>query len=90
VDRFGNVALGLEARCLAALCVEGRATVKAGRRRMEARCLPVFSLAKPSELVLYVNSLGFPELAVNLGSAVEALGVKPGDTLQLQPGPRKR
>ena len=90
VDRFGNAALGIEARCLARLCVEGRARVQPPRGpELEARCLPVFSRARPGELVLYRNSLGFPELAVNLGSAAERLSVEPGARVKLRPGPKK-
>jgi len=86
VDRFGNVALGLEADCLKALCGSGgRVAVSSPRRRMKALCEEVFSRAEPGELVLYVNSLGFPELAVNMGDASRALSVKVGEKLVLEP-----
>jgi len=85
IDRFGNVALGLEKTCYEGLCRRGRVTVEAHDRRLEARCLPVFSHAERGELVFYINSLGFPELAVNLGSAAETLGARTGDRLVLRP-----
>ncbi len=85
VDRFGNLALGLEEDCLEKLCRDGAVEVEAPRGVTKARCLPVFSHAKPGELVLYMNSLGFPELAVNLGSAEEKLGVTLGGRVRLRP-----
>jgi len=86
VDRFGNLALGLEGACLEKLCRDGAVEVETPRgETFEARCLPVFSHAKPGELVLYMNSLGFPELAVNLGSAEERLGATLGGRVRLRP-----
>ena len=86
IDRFGNAALGLERGCLNTLCRWGEVEVVADKgRRTRARCLPVFSHAEPGELVFYVNSLGFPELAVNLGSAAEELGLQVGSQVVLRP-----
>ncbi|KSW12117.1 hypothetical protein CF15_04940 [Pyrodictium occultum] len=88
IDRFGNAALGLTEECLNMLCRHGEVEVEA-RGRRKARCLPVFSQAEPGELVFYMNSLGFPELAVNLGNAARELGLAPGSSLGLRPaGPR--
>jgi len=85
VDRFGNAALGLERGCYTSLCRRGRVEVKAGGAGHAARCLPVFSHAERGELVFYMNSLGFPELAVNLGSAAEQLRLRVGDRVALRP-----
>ena len=85
VDVFGNVALGLEKECVSMLCGNReRVTVRTEKGVFEARCLPVFSMAKPGEMVFYDNSLGFPELAVNLESAAQKLGVKVGDKILIE------
>ena len=86
VDRFGNAALGLEPGCRDRLCSSwgGAVRVQGPRGSIEAKCLPVFSHAELGEAVFYVNSLGFPEVAVNLGSAADALGVEPGDRVVLE------
>ena len=85
VDRFGNVALGLEETCYKTLCSSEGVIVDAGDQSVEAKCMRVFSLAKSGELVFYINSLGFPELAVNLGSAAELLGIHVGDQVTIKP-----
>ena len=84
IDHFGNVALGLEPGCVERLCREGSVEVEAPAGIFEARCLPVFSHGRPGELVFYLNSLGFPELAVNLGSAAAKLSVQIGDRVKLR------
>ncbi len=90
IDHFGNIALGLEKECIEKLCSKGdnKVEVVTSTGRFEAKCLPVFSAASPGELVFYTNSLGFPELAVNLGSAAEKLGVVIGDKLVIRPKTR--
>ncbi len=79
IDRFGNAALSLKGRsCWEKVCSRGRVLVRTHGLEVEALCKEVFSLAKPGELVLYVNSFGFLELAVNLGSAARELGLEIG------------
>ena len=86
IDHFGNVALGLERECVERLCRQsGKVVVETSKGVFEARCLPVFSHAEPGEMVFYLNSLGFPELAVNLGNAKEKLGVEIGEKLSIAP-----
>jgi len=86
IDHFGNTALGLEPGCVEKLCsASGRIVAAAGHGRWEARCRSVFSHGEPGELVFYLNSLGFPELAVNLGSAAKELGLEVGDMVILEP-----
>uniref|UniRef100_A0A7J3ZKY8 SAM-dependent chlorinase/fluorinase n=1 Tax=Fervidicoccus fontis TaxID=683846 RepID=A0A7J3ZKY8_9CREN len=85
IDVFGNVALGLERECTSILCAErGRVEVESRSGIFMASCKPAFSFAEPGEMVLYNNSLGFPELAVNLGSAAEVLKTGIGDMLVLR------
>ncbi|MEB3851529.1 MAG: SAM-dependent chlorinase/fluorinase [Desulfurococcales archaeon] len=81
VDKFGNVALSTRRPPAG-----GRLTVetRAGRR-LEAVVGSTFSDAPPGGGVVYVNSFGYLEVAVNLGSAARALQVRPGDTVELVP-----
>jgi S-adenosylmethionine hydrolase len=80
IDRFGNIALStrreLEWPEAVARSTRGVLTVKRGR---------TFSDVAPGEGVLYINSFGFLEIAVNQGSAASILGVEPGDVLELTP-----
>lgn len=82
VDKFGNVTLGLRslppASSWKVITREGEFFAKAGR---------TFSDVAPGELVLYENSAGFVEIAVNQGSAARALGLRLGDRVELQPIP---
>ncbi|MEB3773233.1 MAG: SAM-dependent chlorinase/fluorinase, partial [Desulfurococcales archaeon] len=45
-----------------------------GRRRFPSRVGEKFSDVKPGELLVYSNSSGFLEIAVNRGSAEKVLG----------------
>ena len=84
IDHFGNIALGLERDCRETICRDrDYVYIKAGEKLVKAKCLPVFSQADKGELVFYINSLGFPELAVNQGSAADILGVNIGDCILL-------
>ncbi|MCS7106716.1 MAG: SAM-dependent chlorinase/fluorinase [Acidilobaceae archaeon] len=80
VDKFGNVALSLRTLPHAdewrVITEEGIFRVKRGR---------TFSDVPPGKLVIYVNSAGFVEIAVNQGSAARTLGVKIGDHVALEP-----
>ncbi len=83
VDKFGNVVLGCKPEDLNlgdAIEVELQ-TIRGVFR------VPIgvtFSSVPPGELVMYENSFGYVEVAVNRGSAVEALGVKLGDWVKLR------
>ncbi len=86
IDRFGNVALGLRGfECWRRLCRGGVVRVCSEGRCRVAKCSPVFSVEKKGTLVLYINSFGFLELAVNLGSAREILGVDVGSIVVVEP-----
>ncbi len=81
IDKFGNVALSTRR----ALPEGAEVEIVTGRgyswRAMAGR---TFSDVDEGKLVLYENSFGFLEIAVNKGSAAELLKVKPGDTLILR------
>ncbi|MEB2836778.1 MAG: SAM-dependent chlorinase/fluorinase [Desulfurococcales archaeon] len=79
VDSFGNVALST--RKLPA----GDALLSGPRGDLRARRARTFSDVPPGEGLLYINSFGFLEAAVNQGSAAEKLGVSPGDRILVRP-----
>jgi S-adenosylmethionine hydrolase len=86
VDRFGNVALSAKGEeCYRRLCRAGKVAVCTSRGCYEALCRRVFSLVEPGRMVLYLNSFWFLELAVNLGSAADRLGVSVGDEVEVSP-----
>jgi S-adenosylmethionine hydrolase len=87
VDRYGNLALDLADRHLPKtglrlgrpLAVEAKdATTRAAFER-------AFADAPPGELIAYVDSSRRLALAVNRGSAAEALELGPGDDVTLRP-----
>ncbi len=76
VDAFGNAMTGLRADR-----VRGNARIRVGEYSLtRAR---TFSERPPGEAFWYANSLGLVELAVNLGSAAERLGLRPGAAVQV-------
>ncbi len=85
VDDFGNVALSAERGdgVYERVCSSGRAEVCSGERCLAARCVRSFSEVGKGEPALYYNSFGFIEVAVYMGSAASALGVKEGDEVCL-------
>ncbi len=86
IDKFGNVVLSQRFDELAraiGLSTGSRARVVARGREFVARVLRVFSEAGRGELVLYRDSFDFAELAVNLGSARDLLGVERGDEVEV-------
>ncbi len=81
IDKFGNVALSTRRPIPEGAEVE----IVTGRgyswRALAGR---TFSDVEEGKLVIYENSFGFIEIAVNKGSAADLLKVKPGDTLILR------
>jgi S-adenosylmethionine hydrolase len=72
VDHYGNAMTGLRGRyadCTRVLSAGGTAV----------RFASVFAEAASSEAFWYVNSIGLVEIAINRGSAAEALGLSVGD-----------
>ena len=84
VDRFGNVALNLDAARLEEAGLGEHIEVLTGGERYLAQVARTFSAVRPSDIVVLVDSYGQAALAVNAGSACEVLGVTPGDLVELR------
>jgi S-adenosylmethionine hydrolase len=87
VDRFGNCQLNIDPSELGA---EGahpgaRFELHLAREVRAARCVRTYSDAKPSELVLLVDSYGLLSLALDRESAAAALGLRAGSGVTLVP-----
>jgi S-adenosyl-L-methionine hydrolase (adenosine-forming) len=87
VDGYGNAALNARAEDLVAaeLPPDRPLAVAIGGSRHEARLGRTFGDAAVGRLVVYEDSSRRLALAVNRGSASEALGLRPGDELVLRP-----
>lgn len=86
VDKFGNIVLSDKfenVRRALNLGLRSSVEVRSGGRIATATVERVFSLTPPGTLVLYENSFGYAELAVNRGSAEKFLQVSRGDNLVL-------
>ncbi|MCS7099787.1 MAG: SAM-dependent chlorinase/fluorinase, partial [Sulfolobales archaeon] len=88
VDKFGNLMLSewfRRVERVLGLDFGSRVEVVSGLRRCSAVVERVFSAVPKNQLVLYENSFGLAELAVNLGSAEKLLQVGRGDFVKLCP-----
>jgi S-adenosylmethionine hydrolase len=87
VDGYGNAALNARAEDLVAaeLPPDRPLAVEIRGSRHEARLGRTFGDAAVGRLVVYEDSSRRLALAVNRGSASEALGLRPGDELVLRP-----
>lgn len=84
VDKFGNVALSAKPG-LVPLQQWRRVYIQTQSEQYVAAVGRKFSDVRPGQLVVYVNSFGHIEIAVNQGSAAKKLGVDVGETLVLSP-----
>jgi S-adenosylmethionine hydrolase len=86
VDRFGNCQLNVDPGELGAAAVEGaRIEVHVGGEIRVARMVHTYADAKPSELVLLVDSYGLLSLAYDREPAARALRLKAGSGVTLVP-----
>jgi S-adenosylmethionine hydrolase len=85
VDRFGNCQLNIAPELLQALGTErgGFIGVKAGNIERRARWVHTFAEAKPSELVLLVDSYGMCALALDQRSAAAELKLRAGNAITI-------
>lgn len=87
VDRYGNCQLNVDPQTLTeAGAAPGEGVeVRIGDRARRARWVRTFADAKPSELVLVVDSYGLCALALDRQSAADSLRLRPGSTVTLVP-----
>ena len=87
VDRFGNCQLNLGPDELEMMGARpgGRVEVRVGDQVRAARWVGTYADAKPSELVLLVDSYGLLALALDRRSAAAELGLRPGAPVTLVP-----
>ncbi len=85
VDRFGNCQLNVAPEQLAerGLAVGGTIGVRVGEHERRARWVHTFAEAKPSELVVLVDSYGMCTLAFDQRSASSELKLRAGQTFVL-------
>ena len=87
VDRFGNCQLNVGPDELTAAGAEpgGPVEVRCGERAKAARWVDTYADARPSELVLLVDSYGLVALALDRRPAAAEYGLRAGSTVVLVP-----
>ena len=87
IDRFGNAQLNVGPEELTGQGVApgGVVEVRAGERSKSARWVHTYADARPSELVLLVDSYGLLALALDRRSAAAEYGLRPGGSVTLVP-----
>lgn len=88
IDRFGNAVTSLPGAWLDDAPPLLR-LVRPGRP-LALRRVRTYGDGRPGELLVLVGSAGTVELAVNAGRAADRLGLRPGDRIELELGPRPR
>ena len=78
VDRFGNVQLNLTASDLERAGLRTEVEVEVGAARRTAVVARTFADVQPGEALVYEDAYKKIAVAVNRGSAAEALGARPG------------
>ena len=84
VDKFGNIALSAKPGVLPIASWQ-RIMVRTEAGSMPAVVGRKFEDAQTGELILYVNSFGYLEIAVNQGNAARRLRVDVGDSIVITP-----
>jgi hypothetical protein len=89
VDRFGNCQLNLDPAELQRLGVDvgGSVELRFGGTARMARWVRTYADAKPSELVMLVDSYGLLSIALDRHSAADELGLRAGSALTVVPPP---
>ncbi len=83
IDKFGNVTLSIRANTYNVLPLGKLVEINANGKIFKAYSARTFSMVKPGDLALYVNSFRFLELGVNMGNAANRLNVGIGDEVCL-------
>lgn len=86
IDTYGNVQLAARREHLVRSGLDDVVEVKVSTRNGTTRALRTVSYgeAPPGTLVMYLDSAGALELAVNEGSATHALGAMTGDEIEIR------
>ena len=87
IDRFGNCQLNIDPDELRAHGAEPGAEIEVrfGEQARSVRWVHTYADAKPSELVLLVDSYGLASLALDRGSAAAECALAPGSAVTLVP-----
>ena len=87
IDRFGNCQLNIDPDELRAHGAEpgGALEVRFGDQARSVRWVHTYADAKPSELVLIVDSYGLASLALDRGSAATECDLEPASSVTLVP-----
>jgi len=87
IDRFGNCQLNLGAEELVECGMEpgGRVEVHLGGRVKSTQWVGTYADAKPSELVILIDSYGLAALSLDRASAAAEYGLTPGAGVKLVP-----
>jgi S-adenosylmethionine hydrolase len=85
IDRFGNVALNLNAEQVSRVGIDpgARVEVEVGFERYFAFAARTFADARTGDIVLYEDAYANIALAINGGSAAQMFSVRVGDELRL-------
>jgi S-adenosylmethionine hydrolase len=89
VDRFGNCQLNIDPAELQShgVDVDGRLELRFGDQARMARWVRTYADAKPSELVMLVDSYGLMSVALDRRSAAQELGLAAGSGITVVPPP---
>ncbi|MCE4624328.1 MAG: SAM-dependent chlorinase/fluorinase [Desulfurococcales archaeon] len=85
IDKFGNIALSATQGALPLRQWQRVAVTTSGGAMYQAVVGRKFSDVSPGDLVIYVNSFGFVEIAANQDSAARKMGVSIGDKVGIVP-----
>jgi S-adenosylmethionine hydrolase len=84
VDRYGNIALNLNAKQLEEAELGERIEIVCAGERYLAQVARTFASVRASDIVVLVDSYGQVAVAVNAGSAEDVLNIEAGNTLELR------
>ena len=84
IDKFGNVTISASPKMTSFRRWQG-VTVTTQSGNFTVHCGRTFSNVNPHDLIIYENSFGYLEIAVNQGNAARKLDVDIGDRITLTP-----
>jgi S-adenosylmethionine hydrolase len=85
VDGFGNVSLYARGGDAGTLGTDGRLVVRTAGGELPARMGHTFADVAPGDLLVHEDAAGLLAIARNQGDAAAALGVGPGDRVEVAP-----